>query len=330
MFDWFWPTPRGQRAAPHVLRLAQFPAAIYAIGDLHGHLSLYDQLEHRIVADAQAVAGPKLILCLGDVVDRGPDTAALLDRLMRAAPLGFQRVVLMGNHEQMLLRFLRDPRPFDPWLANGGLETLASYGINPARIDSTRFNSTRIRAAVGARFDGLRRALKTRFPAEHLSFLNALPAGVEAGPFRFAHAGYDLSQRAEDQLLEQLIWGPHEMADRHHGPEVLVHGHVPVHQVCRTKNRIAVDVGSYRNKRLAAVRIVPGSLDHKVIMVDDRSTPLPIVGSQVRKVVPPFKQPPLTQPPFKQPLSKPTPRPVHKIPAHKIRAQKVERHEQVG
>lgn len=315
MFDRFWPTLRGQRTAPHVLRLAQFPAAIYAIGDLHGHLSLYDQLEHRIVADAQTVAGPKLILCLGDVVDRGPDTAALLDRLMRAAPIGFQRVVLMGNHEQMMLRFLRDPRPFDPWLANGGLETLASYGINPARIDSTR-----IKAAVGARFDGLRQALKTRLPAEHLSFLNALPAGVEAGPFRFAHAGYDLSQRAEDQLLEQLIWGPHELADRHHGPEVLVHGHVPVHQVCRTKNRIAVDVGSYRNKRLAAVRIVPGTLDHKVIMVDDRSTPLPIVGSPVRQVVPPFKQP----------LSKPTPRPVQKIPAHKMRAQKVERYEQVG
>lgn len=226
-----------------ILRLSKMPAAIYAIGDIHGCLDLYNALEAKIVADAQDIDGPKLIICLGDVVDRGAKSSEVLDRLRGPAPDGFQRLVLRGNHEDMMLAFLQSPQRHMNWLSFGGEETLASYGV--------RASSNRGLAAEGKL---IKHKVRTLIPEEHHEFLKDLPLALEVGTLRFAHAGYALSKRAHQQSPDMLMWGPPTKADSHVGAEILVHGHVIVDDVEVQKNRINLDIGAYKTGKLAAMR----------------------------------------------------------------------------
>lgn len=241
---------------PRILVLRQFPAAIYAIGDLHGCLSLYDQMEETIVQDARDLDGTKLIVCLGDVVDRGPQTAQLLDRLTGPAPAGFQRVVLRGNHEDMMGRFLDEPRKNLNWLAWGGKETLHSYGISPE-------------GSGGFENDGflLKHKVQMAVPEAHREFLNGLPHALICEHLRFAHAGYDLDLAAEQQNSERLIWGPPERCDDYQGENLLVHGHVVVSDVDVAGARINVDLGAYETGRLACVRFLPFNTKKEIFSV---------------------------------------------------------------
>ncbi|RPE62927.1 serine/threonine protein phosphatase 1 [Pacificibacter maritimus] len=239
-----------------ILRLADMPAAIYAIGDIHGCLALYDALEKEIVADAAAFDGPKLIICLGDVVDRGPNTSGTLDRLMGPAPEGFERLVLRGNHEDMMASFITAPERMMEWLDFGGEEALASYGIRPNT--SSGFRAER---------KLLRHKLRTGIPAEHLNFINDMPLALEVGHLRFAHAGYALAKPAQKQLSDFLLWGPPSRVDSHSGDEILIHGHVIVDDIEVQKNRINLDLGAYKSGRLAAMRFTAIKGENKVIEV---------------------------------------------------------------
>ena len=232
-----------EKTKRYILRLDQMPAAIYAIGDIHGCLDLYDALEAEIVADAANIDGPKLIVCLGDVVDRGAKTAEVLDRLRGSAPAGFQRLVLRGNHEDMMLAFLRSPQRHMNWLSFGGEETLASYGVRP--------NSNN---GFGSEGKLLKHKLRTLIPEAHYDFLDQLPLALEVGTLRFAHAGYALAKPARKQSPDLLLWGPPIKADSYAGDEMLVHGHVIVDDIDVQENRINLDVGAYKTGKLAAIR----------------------------------------------------------------------------
>lgn len=242
--------------APKILRLAGVPAAVYAVGDVHGCLDLFDAMEEAIVADAADIPGQKLIVYLGDLVDRGAHSAAIVDRVMGPAPAGFQRVVLQGNHEFMMLQFLEQPAKNANWLLYGGVETLMSYGISIAPGEDVM----RDVSLLQHRLDGA-------VPAAHRAFLADLPCALEMGNWRFAHAGYDLSRPADQQSQSQLIWGPPESADQGVSDLTLVHGHVPVDEVTRTKNRINVDLGSYKSGQLGAVRFIQHETCYKVLSV---------------------------------------------------------------
>ena len=242
---------------PRILLLRQFPAAIYAIGDLHGCLSLYNKLEEKIIQDAEDVYGQKLILCLGDVVDRGPETANLLDRLIGPAPVGFQRMVLRGNHEEMMSQFLNDPRRNLNWLSCGGRETLHSYGIFPEGAGSFEDDGSL-----------LTRKIQMAVPKAHRSFLSGLPHGLVCGRLRFAHAGYDLGLPAERQNSERLVWGPPEKCNEYDGKNLLVHGHVIVAEVDVLRTRINLDLGAYQTGRLAAMRFTPSSTNNVTLYAD--------------------------------------------------------------
>lgn len=241
---------------PRVLRLAQFPTAIYAIGDLHGCLSLYDQMEEKIVRDSESLEGQKLILCLGDVIDRGPETANLIDRLIGPAPDGFQRLVLRGNHEEMMLRFLDAPSKNLNWLSYGGTETLQSYGISPENEG-------------GFKGDGflLPPKLQLAIPEAHRKFLNGLPHALTCDTLRFAHAGYELDLPAKQQTCERMIWGPPERSDSYVGENTLVHGHVIVPEVEVSRARINLDLGAYQTGRLAAMRFLRSDSEPKILLV---------------------------------------------------------------
>ncbi|MEQ9350294.1 MAG: metallophosphoesterase, partial [Alphaproteobacteria bacterium] len=174
--------PDNRRPHPPARLLSRLPARVpagcrvYAIGDIHGRRDLLNQLHQAITADAATAPARRILIHLGDLVDRGPDSRGVIDSLLR--PLaGFETVNLKGNHEDLLLRFLDDPAMGAMWLANGGRETLLSYGVTASGTEDAA---------------GLLRcqlAFRERLSTPHLSFLRQLAISHSEGDYHFVHAG---------------------------------------------------------------------------------------------------------------------------------------------
>lgn len=238
-------TSRGATRLPRI-DIAEFPAALYAIGDVHGCLDQLVQLEQRIIEDAAGVVGEKLILMLGDYIDRGPFSAGVLDHLLRPLPEGFQRLCLAGNHERMLLGHFAKPSLQSDWLVNGGEETLTSYGISPDRY-----------AAASMRLRG--QMLTSHIPQAHLDFLAALPMIITVPGYVFAHAGIRRGVALDRQEEEDLLWMRHDpAADWGSEDFILVYGHTVVAEPLVMRGRIGVDTGCFATGVLTALRLVEG------------------------------------------------------------------------
>lgn len=233
-------------AAPRLV-LDPPPARIYAIGDVHGCLDLLLLLEAQIVADAEGSSGDKLIVMLGDLIDRGPASAQVIDHVLARPPAGFERVCLKGNHEAMMLSFIRDPRRGATWLENGGRETLLSYGLP---------SDTLLRGVAPRVLENL---IASHIPDEHIEFLHSLPVLLDTPAAIFVHAGLRPGVRVEAQDDDELIWfrDNYESDYREFGRPV-VHGHMPRTEALVAPHRIAIDTGAYVNGRLTAVRVIPG------------------------------------------------------------------------
>lgn len=232
---------------PPRLRLTgvSWPAAIYAIGDVHGCLAQLHLLHEKIFADARDIDGSKLIVCLGDYVDRGPDSSGVVDYLHKALPPDFRRVCLAGNHEVMMLDFLENPVLQSSWLQFGGLETLASYGIAGDQLASTRM---RERLTL----------LNTHIPREHVAWLRALPAALSLPGVCFVHAGLRPGVRLKDQHEDDLLWIRHDFFDAEDDVDTfVVHGHTPSARPVVTHKRICVDTAAFATGTLTAVRLRP-------------------------------------------------------------------------
>ena len=130
----FQRSTKPRTAARERLEMDMQDTVVYAIGDVHGCYKELRSLEQKILLDSQAFRGRKIIIMLGDYVDRGIQSARVLDHLMAPPPKGFLRVCLAGNHEVAMLNYLDGYLSREPWLAAGGLETLFSYGVDPARL----------------------------------------------------------------------------------------------------------------------------------------------------------------------------------------------------
>lgn len=217
---------------------ASLPAGrrIYAIGDIHGCDTQLSNLHAIIAADLanRPVAAP-LLLHIGDYVDRGPDTAGVIARLLRGSPLpGVPMVNLMGNHEHTMLEALSGERAAaTDWLFAGGRAALESYGVDP---ESPR---DRWPAAI---------------PAAHLDFLRGLTLMHRDGGYAFVHAGVRpgvaLDQQTRDDLLRMRQ--PFLFSDADFGA-VVVHGHTPVKAPVVRHNRIAIDTGAVFGGKLTCV-----------------------------------------------------------------------------
>ncbi len=223
---------------------------IYAVGDVHGCIGLMRALEARIGEDAATLPGRKLLVMLGDYVDRGPDSAGVLDRLSAHPPAGIdRRICLMGNHERLMLDFLADPR-LDRWLGFGGAETLGSYGIDPEGF-----------ARLGARHR--LQALQSHIPGEHIQFLQSLPLIVETPYHVFVHAGLRAGVPVAAQAEADALWMRDDFAETYaDSVQWVVHGHSPVPAPVVLGRRIAVDTGAYLTGRLSAVRLRPAEAPH--------------------------------------------------------------------
>jgi len=216
---------------------------LYAVGDVHGQADQFDRLQDAILTDARARGEDVArIVLLGDYVDRGPDSAGMLDRMCAPAPSGVERLCLKGNHEAMFQNFLDAPDPRHAWLDFGGRETLASYGLYTDRL-----------AAVPRHFAA---SIQAMIPAEHIDFLATLPLAASNATHFLCHAGVDPARPLDAQDEQALLW-IREPFLSHDAPleRIVVHGHTPVSAPDLRGWRINVDTGAYGGGPLSAVRL---------------------------------------------------------------------------
>jgi serine/threonine protein phosphatase 1 len=172
----------------------------YAVGDIHGR---HDLLAALLDGIREHAGGEDFkLVFLGDYIDRGPDSAAVVGAVRALQADRPDRVTcLMGNHEHMLLTVMAEPEALPWWIGNGGGTTLASFGADdPAGL-----------------------------PRELLDWLSRLPTFHEDGRRYFVHAGLRPGVPLPDQTDQDRLWirEPFLSADWDFGVHV-VHGHTPL------------------------------------------------------------------------------------------------------
>lgn len=223
--------PRGHRA--------------YVVGDIHGRLDLVDRLLDKIHADlAQRRSAKTSLIFVGDLVDRGPQSSQVIERLRTYRRPGVKTVFLLGNHEEVLLRILAgDTSLIDKWQRFGGRECLESYGVDPAKL----------RALEPAEaLCAIRRAI----PSGHVEFLRSFHDTCRFGDYLLVHAGIRPGVELHQQRQNDLRWirQPFLFDDTDHG-FVVIHGHTISAEVEERANRIGIDTGAYRTGKLTALVI---------------------------------------------------------------------------
>ena len=217
----------------------------YAVGDVHGRLDLLDDLLRRVEADNAARPHASVtIVFLGDLIDRGPQSAQVVERLRRYRPAFAKAVFLMGNHEEVLLRILSgETTLLADWLRFGGAECARSYGIDPKQMETLGGASA---------LELLRNAI----PKEHAKFLASFVDTASFGKYLFVHAGIRPGVPLSHQQPQDLRWIrlPFLDDEADHGC-IVVHGHTITEAVDERENRIGVDTGAYRTGVLTALGV---------------------------------------------------------------------------
>jgi serine/threonine protein phosphatase 1 len=233
----------GRRPEP---RGAEAPAGtcLFAIGDIHGRIDLLRALERSIADEALRRQAPRnVVIYLGDYVDRGAHSRAVIEHLLREKLPGFETVHLKGNHEDVMLRFLEDVEIGPNWLAFGGMETLESYGVEPP-----------FPHADVADLERAQRALGEALPPAHRAFLDGLRLSHVEGGYVFVHAGLKPGVALAQQRAEDMLWirEPFLRSDADFGA-VVVHGHTIVPEPVIRPNRIGIDTGAFASGRLTCL-----------------------------------------------------------------------------
>jgi len=207
----------------------------YAIGDIHGHLALLHTAHARIAADRARVGDADApVVHLGDLVDRGPDSRAVIETLLAGQIAGKPWIVLRGNHDTMFARFpdgYRDPilREGLDYLHDniGGRTTLAGYGIDLSQ---------------GRHISEIQADAKARIPMAHRAFLLGSPLYHLRGPVLFVHAGIRPGVALDQQVEADLCWIRKPFHD-HTAPHpwLVVHGHTPIAAATHYGNRVNID-----------------------------------------------------------------------------------------
>jgi len=241
-------SPAAPEAAAFVPSPLDPERPLYVVGDVHGRADLLERIIARIAE--HAADAPHDLVFVGDYIDRGEDSRAVLERL-QALEAAAHVTCLSGNHEQMLLDFLDDPATNGRrWLRSGGLQTLASFGVGGV----TETASPAQLAAAGDEFLGALGPLA--------GWLRARPLMFESGNILVVHAAADPNTPASEQVDKTLLWGHPKFA---HVPRQdglwVVHGHTIVEAAGAEDGRISVDTGAYATGRLTAAVIAPGHLD---------------------------------------------------------------------
>jgi serine/threonine protein phosphatase 1 len=221
------------------------------IGDIHGRADLLEQMV-GLLADLS----PDIpVVFVGDYIDRGDDSRAVLEMLSEPGRF-FSRdtICLMGNHEAMCLSFLDDPAANGRfWIRNGGLQTMASFGVGGVGPGSGADEFAKAR-------DALALAMGDRL----IKWMRALPLIWSSGNVSVVHAAADPDLAMEEQPSNVLQWGHPEFARRNRSDgRWVVHGHTIVEQPMAENGRISVDTGAYATGRLTAAILREGDLEFR-------------------------------------------------------------------
>jgi len=219
----------------------------WAVGDVHGRLDLLKPLVEAITADAAASpAHRKVVIFLGDYIDRGPESRGVIRYLIQLpTDAGIEWRFLKGNHEEAMLNFLDDPTFGSSWCEYGGDAALASYNLKPPDMK----HRTEAWARVSA-------DLNHKVTASERAFLENLEFSVSIGDYFFAHAGARPGQPLDRQTERDLMWIRNSFLDSEVVFEkVVVHGHTPARDVHVDNRRIGTDTKAYESGILSAVRL---------------------------------------------------------------------------
>ena len=220
-------------------------AAVYAMSDIHGCYNELVEAHRRIEEDAASIPGPKLIVMLGDYVDRGPDSSAVLEFLSKPPPAGFQRFILCGNHDDELVKLYRKPARILEWFGFAGAETLHSYGINIEHLLQSQAGN-----------DMITRVIRSMIPERHIQLLESLPVMLRIGRVVFAHAGIKPGIDLKRQKDSDLMWIRQPFLDQ--GPQLpflVIHGHTPARIPTFGPQRIGIDTAVSATGRLTVLTI---------------------------------------------------------------------------
>jgi serine/threonine protein phosphatase 1 len=224
---------------------------VYAIGDVHGRNDLLLNLLAQIGADDQrrGLAETQIIL-LGDLIDRGPSSAQVIDtaiELKRAWP---NTRFLMGNHEEMFLQVCREPT--DELVRNfvrskvGGEATFMSYPITRSEY-------------LALDIAGLAERLGSLIPEAHLAFVESFEDQIIIGDYAFVHAGIMPGQPLSEQSPKHLRWIREEFLNyRGDFEKVIIYGHTISANVDESGSRIGIDTGAYNSGKLTAIGLEGG------------------------------------------------------------------------
>ena len=217
---------------------------IYAISDIHGCADLLERALQSIDVDLErGKIESSLCVFLGDYIDRGLDSRRTIDLLIDRSRLG-PTVFLKGNHEDVLLGFLRDPSRLHDWRQFGGLQTLVSYGLRPTLSPSASEQLA------------LARAFAAALPPDHKQFLEGLKPSFSCGDYFFVHAGVRPGVALDEQKEEDLLWIRDEfLTSRIDFGKFIIHGHTPVREPDLRANRLNIDTGAYATGRLTLLRL---------------------------------------------------------------------------
>lgn len=228
--------------APATIRvITERPSRLYAIGDIHG---CADELEVMLteLISKEALSSSDLVIFMGDYIDRGPASKAVVSQLLAFRERFPKSVFLKGNHEDMLLDFLGVGGHLgENYLLNGGEEFFESYSIDP----------------VGAVEE-----VASRLPADHLNFIKSLELGVSLAEFLFVHAGISPFRELNNQRVRDLMWIRRDFTTfEHQLGKTVVFGHTPYENVMvHLPYKIGIDTGLVYGNKLSAVELVHGGL----------------------------------------------------------------------
>ncbi|WP_051617323.1 metallophosphoesterase [Desulfonatronovibrio hydrogenovorans] len=208
---------------------------VYAVGDIHGQADLIKSLHRAILKDAHNNSQiNKLVVYLGDYLDRGAQVRETIEELVHRPLPGFECRYLMGNHEQLLLDFLDNPLTLEMWISLGGHSTLMSYGVTAAGSGFSLERVTRIR-----------QEFLNLMPGSHLEFIQSLQPFFRFGDYLFVHAGIRPGINLEKQKPEDLYWIRDDFLSSNldHGFRI-IHGHSTSEIIRETRYRIGIDTGA--------------------------------------------------------------------------------------
>lgn len=208
---------------------------LFAIGDIHG----CSRTLRRLLIDKIGIRIPDEIICVGDYIDRGPDSRGVVDFLLDLRSQGFTVHTLRGNHEQLMLDSDGDPESLIHWLRNGGNETLQSFGVSAF----------------------------SQLDAHYRSFFESTQYIVERDNYIFVHAGLDWTAEDPFQNIDAMLWTREPFIDHPMiGDRIIIHGHTPLTleiilaQDC-TRGPVNIDGGCFHTQRTGLGHLIALELD---------------------------------------------------------------------